>query len=131
MQMYKAVDKRDTRLTSWLSRGYAEVTYKPGVRAEAPEWLVEMGYHLFCMETVKECVEMLGPAPDGSEVWECEAEEEVKLPPYADNHYANCSKTIIVVDGTWPRASGWQQGSRMFRYVTLTRKVEDALQDHS
>lgn len=72
--IYKVVRKRDNRFFSCVAYGMAEVEYFLDRWAEPPEWLSNCG---LCVFKSFDCAVTFSEAYRDSEVWECEAEEEM------------------------------------------------------
>lgn len=136
MSYFKIVSlvHKDRRVSHVMLREKAEVTYIPGEWAEAPEWLSGQGYHLTVFPSMAALLDYMRADNEvtlqhklyDEEVWECEAEEEMVVPPILD---------IFVVRGwyetvregssllTYQDDTEWPTATKMFKRVKLTRKL--------
>lgn len=118
---YKVVKKRNGHLVSLTIRRPCIVIYTPGVPVQAPEFMLEYDYHLLTFDTLDQARMMITADEEGREIWECEANDEVELPPYlnlmhliqAGSKKAKCEAIL----------KEWPEGTRMYKEVILTRRV--------
>lgn len=100
--------------------GRANVIYQQGVRAQAPDWLANLGYGLLVFANVWYAYN--GANLWGNTIWLAECEEPMPLPPRLDMGYlyngpsAEYPKPLTVRDQ-------WPEGTLMFRYVTPIRAL--------
>lgn len=118
--MYKWVEWRSGRLESCMVEGPASVVYTPNEWAVAPEEFASHGYHLLVFGTLEDAREFYAAPPDVvMQLWECEVEDVVDLPPTLD--YWDIS-----VHGYAPEFEAnlsWPTGTIMVKRVKLTKKV--------
>ena len=95
--------------------------YEKGVWAEAPEAFAELGYHLLVFDNRSAAWKFaMGQGLLFREVWTCDVEEEVELPPMyikADDLINHEGETY------WMTGFGWPEHTRMFKRVRLGRQL--------
>lgn len=121
MKAYKLVQYEGGRLVSYAAHDRAKVEYFPHEPSEAPAEMAEHGYYPLAFDTL-ENLEMNSCRDPHEQVWECECEEEVPLP---------IRLNICIMDWKgieraleYGETGEWPTGTRMFKKITLTERIE-------
>lgn len=112
--MFKLLESGEVPF-SWNTYGKYLLKYPPGVWVEAHPEAQELGYHILVFDTMWNAMEYY---INRCEIWECEVEDEVPLPPQLKPWSLRLHGFADAEPG-----EGWPDGTRMFKRIKLTRRI--------
>lgn len=128
---YKIVRRDDSGLKSFSEYMSIEVTYTPGVAANAAPLMAKQGYHLLAFDNFADAALFCSTISCPWEIWEAKGEDvQVPLPPLLFKNEINriLREHRVELDNAarlvWPQGPSWPKGTVMYRSITLIRRVD-------
>lgn len=117
-----------TGYVSLTVTGSAAVAYEPGVPTLPPFWLANLGYGLCVFDNLRYAMQFDHPGYNGITAWECECADEIRpLPPVLDGLYLHNGPEWYANGVHHSLSRRWPPGTRMFRTVTLLRRLDEEI----